>query len=48
MALRGVTGGRWRAEEKVKFACQPCVVVGMKAAVRDARPATGCDAIWRA
>src|SRR3954471_4086417 len=41
-------GGRCRAEVKLNDASQPLFGVAMNAAWRAARPATGCEAIWRA
>src|SRR4051812_40501541 len=41
-------GGRCRDDVNVNEACHPCEIDGRYAAVRDARPATGCDAISRA
>src|SRR5258705_7300721 len=40
--------GRWRVELNWNDACHPFVNVGRKPALREARPATGCDATWRA
>ena len=41
-------GGRCRDDVKLNDASQPCLIAGRYAAVRAARPATGCDAISRA
>src|SRR5215211_6274621 len=41
-------GGRCRDEVKLNDASHPCLIEGRYAAVRAARPATGCEAISRA